>query len=58
MQDQQQRNSQLQSQDFRIKLKEKSHKKEIILVVILLFLIGVLSITIFFRGNILTFLSS
>ena len=40
-----------------IKLKKKSHKKEIILLIILLFLIGILASTVFFRENILTFLS-
>ena len=40
-----------------IKLKKKSHKKEIILLVILIFLIGVLISTIFFRKGILSFLS-
>jgi|AP95_1055475.scaffolds.fasta_scaffold24234_1 hypothetical protein len=40
-----------------IKLKKKSYKKEIILLVILLFLIGILGSTIFFRKGILTFLS-
>jgi FtsZ-interacting cell division protein ZipA len=40
-----------------IKLKKKSHKKEIILLIILLFLIGILASTVFFRESILTFLS-
>ena len=40
-----------------IKLKKKSHKKEIILLLILLFLIGVLATTVIFRGSILSFLS-
>ena len=40
-----------------IKIKKKSHKKEIILLIILLALIGILASTIFFRESILKFLS-
>ena len=47
----------IQSPKQNIKLKKKSHKKEIILLVILIFLIGILASTVFFRENILTFLS-
>ena len=44
-------------QDTGVQLKKKSYKKEIILLVILLFLIGFLAITLFFRDSILSFLS-
>lgn len=40
-----------------VSIKKKSHKKEIILLIILIFLIGVLGVTIFFRNSILGFLS-
>lgn len=42
---------------FEIKEK-KSFKKEIILLIILLFLIGILAITVFFKDSILNFLSA
>jgi len=48
----------IQSPKQNIKLKKKSHKKEIILLVILIFLIGILASTVFFRKNILSFLSA
>ena len=38
-------------------IKTKSYKKEIILLVILLFLVGILALTILFRDNILSYLS-
>ena len=47
----------IQSPKQNIKLKKKSHKKEIILLVILIFLIGILASTVFFRESILSFLS-
>ena len=49
--------NQLQGNNGGIKLKKKSHKKEIILLIVLLFLIGVLGSTVFFRASILNFLS-
>jgi hypothetical protein len=48
----------IQSPKQNIKLKKKSHKKEIILLVILIFLIGILASTVFFRESILSFLSA
>ena len=48
----------IQSPKQNIKLKKKSHKKEIILLGILIFLIVILASTVFFRESILSFLSA